>query len=188
MIGPSEDTIPEITRAMAKALAAVPVEIFYGRQRFSRQIVTGNKIQVEQVGPETFGPSMGTASTTDPSVGSRTIAVQILVDAKSDQRGADENDHRRLANWLTELAWAFFLEEAQLRCEPVENWLASGGFTELPDGDLEVGARYVLSFSVGRSVKRFEDMLSADLGALGITAAGTTRVHAGNATEIACGE
>lgn len=188
MRAPSENTLPEIVRAMATAFAGIPVEVLYGRDRFSsRPIVTANQIMVEQVGPEVFGPSMGTRSGASPTVGQRTIAVQVLIEAHSDRAGATESDHKLLANWFADLVWAFFLEEGQSRGETIEDERASGGFADVPDGEVGVGARYVLSFAIGRSVKRMDDMLSADLAELGIVPVGTTTVTSSGVTEIACG-
>lgn len=186
-MGPLEDMVPEMTRALAAALRTVPVVVIYGRERFERAIVTGNIIEIQQVGPERFGPSMGLRSGSDPTIGERTIAVEVLIEAKSDAPAAGEDEHKRLANWFADLVWGFFLEEGQERGQTITDGGASGGFVDMAEGETEVGARYVLAFSIGRAVKSMSELLSVDLAELGITTSGVVNVTSGNQLEVACG-
>lgn len=184
MLGPSEDTLPEMTRALATSLKSLPVEIYYGKQRLSRAIVSGNRIEITEVGPELFRSSMGMRDDSNPTVAERTISVQALIEAKDNRASADEQDHKHLANWFADLVFAFFLEEGQARGELVDDWRATGGFIEQPDDELPVGAKYVLAFSLGRSVKRFGTLIEA---AAGLVSSGSTTITAiDGTTQVVC--
>jgi hypothetical protein len=183
MIGPTENTLPTMTESLRAALKSLPVEVVYGRQRLEQAIITSNRIEVNQLGPERFGASMGSRDGIDPSVGSRTISVEVVIDAHNDRAGADQGDHERLANFFADCVFAFFLEEGQSRGEIVEDWSATGALAEPPAGDMQVGARYVLNFSIGRSVKRLASLLE---GIGPFISQGAVNVLAGTQTEVTC--
>ena len=187
-----EHTLPDLVRDVADALAGEAVEVFYGRQRFSRQLVTANRIQIEQVGSEAFGPSFTTRNGTSPRIGERAIAVQVLIEGKSELPGAGDEDHREVVNRFVDLVYGLFVEKGISRRQPMRGQSATGGFLERPEDELEVGARYVISFQLERSVLRpavvLAQVTSADLTALGTVARGSTIMTANGQTEVACGE
>lgn len=182
-----EDTLPELVRDVAALLVSVPVSIYHGKERFSRQVVTANRIEITQVGPERFGPPMGTVHGAEPNVCTREIAVQVLIEAKSERAGATERDHQAVANYLADLVFAAFLARVEERSQQIVDESATGGFVESPADELQVGARYVLAFQVSRGVKRLAQLLEVDGAELGLVPTGTINVTAGSQTETACG-
>ncbi len=184
--GRTESTVRELTELVAAKLRDLPIEVYYGRERFGRQWVNGNRIQVEEVGADAWGPPAGTRDGVEPPVGSCKVAVQILIEGRSDRAGATEDDHKLLTRQMADLAFALFVEEAMSwgtaeenaygRAQPIVDWAATGGFTERPEDEVEVGARYVMSLRVSRSVPLAKVMLSVLGSTLNATDGGVVTV------------
>ncbi len=182
MIG--DQTVLEIVRAVAASMASLPVSVYYGKERFSRYLVDGNRVQFEEFGQDSYGPPPTQRSSTTPSVGHCNIALQVLIEGRDERSGATEHDHRGLVRELARIVFAVMVESLEGRAQPLVGWSATGGFVD-PGEEIESGARYVLSLSVQTSIKRSSEMLVALAGTL--TTAGVVRATVNGETQDVCG-
>jgi hypothetical protein len=142
----------EISRAVADRLKDHPVAVYYGRERFERNIHTRNRVEIRELGGDSWEPAPTTRSGPEPILWRNWVAVEVLIDVASSKGGASEADHRRACRAIVEAFANALLIVTQARKQPIRNQQMTGGFVDDPETPKPSAARYALTFSIGKPV------------------------------------
>lgn len=158
--------------------ALLPCEVFFGRERFGPAIARGPRVRVTydenadnfEVTPGTMkntsGPTTGTTGQPLPTQG-RTAMVKwvgIAIDfwASSTKSAAGEHDHKRAVDALVDafmIQWQVVLHNRRNLSRNIV-----GGFVipkDIEDSPREIGAHYLATMQVARSVQTTQGALAA---------------------------
>lgn len=145
---------------MAARLAALSaplrVNIFYGAERLERKANPENSVQVLEDDESGNADSWDYSTTGTLKV---TEGVKIVVQAHDPLPGASQAAHRRMAKMIAGVFMTLWVEQSHTfkHCS-VRN--IRGGFVR-PNQSTEIGAQYVLNFSINRKVPEVPELLAA---------------------------
>lgn len=145
--------IAEVARLLSERMKPYGVEVVFGKPRFEQSIVADNRINMRDLGADTWGPP-NVAGDKDRPFWCRWVGVEVLFEIASTKGGASELDHKRACADIAEQFACQLLIVSQSKKQEIRGHAMSGQFIEDPETPQESGARYVLTFSMGKSVTK----------------------------------